>query len=82
MPAILIDVGNTNIKFGLAERHGLLSSFALPTDRSATPAMIRSASRKYVRGSVATQAANCRPASKHSDPQCSRYESGCGPSPG
>ena len=37
MPALLIDIGNTNIKFGLAERHGLLSSFALPTDRSATP---------------------------------------------
>ena len=37
MPALLIDIGNTNIKFGLAERHGLLASFALPTDRSATP---------------------------------------------
>ncbi|MHC1713786.1 MAG: type III pantothenate kinase [Solidesulfovibrio sp.] len=37
MPALLIDVGNTNIKFGLAERHGLGVSFALPTDRAATP---------------------------------------------
>ncbi|EHJ47970.1 putative transcriptional acitvator, Baf family [Solidesulfovibrio carbinoliphilus subsp. oakridgensis] len=37
MPALLIDVGNTNIKFGLAERTGLTVSFALPTDRSATP---------------------------------------------
>ena len=37
MPALLIDIGNTNIKFGLAERHGLLASFALPTDRAATP---------------------------------------------
>ncbi|EKO39186.1 MAG: pantothenate kinase, type III [Solidesulfovibrio magneticus str. Maddingley MBC34] len=37
MPALLVDIGNTNIKFGLAETGGLLSSFALPTDRSATP---------------------------------------------
>ena len=37
MPALLIDVGNTNIKFGLAERSGLGPSFALPTDRAATP---------------------------------------------
>ena len=37
MPALLIDIGNTNIKFGLAERQGLGPSFALPTDRSATP---------------------------------------------
>ncbi len=37
MPALLIDVGNTNIKFGLAERHGLTASFVLPTDRAATP---------------------------------------------
>ncbi|HML62521.1 type III pantothenate kinase [Solidesulfovibrio sp.] len=37
MPALLIDVGNTNTKFGLAERHGLGPSFALPTDRAATP---------------------------------------------
>ncbi|MGE4537748.1 MAG: type III pantothenate kinase [Desulfovibrio sp.] len=37
MPALLIDVGNTNIKFGLAERSGLGPSFALPTDHSATP---------------------------------------------
>ncbi len=37
MPALLIDVGNTNMKFGLAERHGLGPSFSLPTDRSATP---------------------------------------------
>ncbi|WP_428561961.1 MAG: type III pantothenate kinase [Solidesulfovibrio sp. DCME] len=37
MPALLIDVGNTNSKFGLAERTGLGPSFALPTDRAATP---------------------------------------------
>ena len=37
MPALLIDVGNTNIKFGLAERQGLGVSFALPTDPAATP---------------------------------------------
>lgn len=37
MPALLIDIGNTNIKFGLAERTGLGPSFVLPTDRSATP---------------------------------------------
>ncbi|WP_300154724.1 type III pantothenate kinase [Solidesulfovibrio sp.] len=37
MPALLIDVGNTNIKFGLAERQGLGPSFAVPTDRAATP---------------------------------------------
>jgi len=37
MPALLIDVGNTNTKFGLAERQGLGVSFALPTDRNATP---------------------------------------------
>ena len=37
MPALLVDIGNTNIKFGLAEASGLGPSFALPTDRSATP---------------------------------------------
>jgi type III pantothenate kinase len=37
MPALLVDIGNTNMKFGLAERHGLGPSFALPTDRAATP---------------------------------------------
>jgi len=36
MPTLLVDIGNTNIKFGLAERHGLTGSFTLPTDRSAT----------------------------------------------
>lgn len=37
MPALLVDIGNTNIKFGLAERSGLTGSFTLPTDRTATP---------------------------------------------
>lgn len=36
MPALLVDIGNTNMKFGLAERQGLGPSFSLPTDRTAT----------------------------------------------
>jgi len=31
MPALLIDIGNTNMKFGLADEHGLTGSFTLPT---------------------------------------------------
>jgi len=31
MPVLLLDVGNTNMKFGLADEHGLTASFTLPT---------------------------------------------------
>lgn len=31
MPPLLLDVGNTNMKFGLADEHGLTGSFTLPT---------------------------------------------------
>ncbi len=35
-PALLLDVGNTNIKAGLADETALLESFSLPTDNAAT----------------------------------------------
>lgn len=35
--ALLVDAGNTNTKIGLADDSGLLTSYVLPTDKSATP---------------------------------------------